>query len=374
MIIMALDHVRDFIHTDAITQNPVNMQTTTPILFFTRWITHLCAPTFVFLAGTSAYLSLKNHDNFSESRMFLIKRGLWLLLLELTLVNFGFWFDFGFHTFIFQVIGAFGFGFIILGLLLKLSPRTLGIIGLIIIFCHNLTALIPFEKDSIIKTILMPFFGPTAFPIGAQTTFIIGYPPIPWLGVMLIGFACGTFFTLDSEGRKKLFLKIGFGAMTLFVLLRGINIYGDSAPWTTQRDAIYTFMSFMNVTKYPPSLLFCLITLGIMFLMLALTENVKNKISDIVSVYGRVPLFYFLVHFYFIHLILLVVLFFQGYSFSQFEFATGTYGRLKDVPTGLDLWAVYLIWLGVVAILYFPCRWYSLYKSRHKENRWLRYF
>lgn len=371
MIIMALDHVRDLIHVNAITQSPTDLKTTTPILFFTRWITHLCAPTFVFLAGTSVYLSAKNKD-ISETRSFIIKRGIWLIILEFTLVNFALWFDLGFHTFIFEVIAAIGFGFVILGLLINSSPKILGIVGLIIIFGHNLLPLIPFGEGSLIKSILTPFFGFAAFPIGS-TTFLMTYPPIPWLGIMLVGFASGIFFELDSQTRKKRFIQIGIASLLLFVILRIINIYGDPVPWTYQTDAIYTFLSFINLTKYPPSLFFCLTILGITFLMLAFAENAKNKLAEIAIVYGRVPLFYFVVHLYLIHTILLIILLLQGFSFSSLEFATGTFGRPKNVSSGLDLWAVYLIWIGVVAALYFPCQWFGNFKAEHKEKWWLRY-
>jgi uncharacterized membrane protein len=373
MMIMALDHVRDLIHVDAIAQSPTNLATTTPILFFTRWITHLCAPTFVFLAGTSVYLSLKNSENISETRMFLIKRGLWLIILEFTLVNFALWFDFGAHILIFEVIAAIGFGFIILGLLLNLSPKTLGIIGLIIIFGQHLIPLIPFGEGSVIKMILTPLFGSTAYPIAANMTLVMGYPPIPWLAIMLLGFASGKFFEMDEDRRKRLFLKIGFGALGLFALLRFLNFYGEPVLWTWQKDAVYTTLSFFNVTKYPPSLQFCLVILGCTFLMLAFAEKAKNKFTEIAMVYGKVPLFYFLIHLYLIHLILLAVLFLQGFYFSQLDFASGTFGRPKDAPSGLDLWAIYLIWIGVVAFLYFPCRWYGAYKAQHPEKGWLRY-
>jgi uncharacterized membrane protein len=371
MIIMALDHVRDLIHVDSITQNPTDLATTTPILFFTRWITHLCAPTFVFLAGTSAYLAFKNTGNLSASRIFLIKRGIWLVILELTLVNFALWFDPGFHNVIFEVIAAIGVSFIILGLLLKLSPTTLGIIGLTIIFGHNLIDLL--DKDSLVKAILTPFFGFTAFPLSAQNLFILAYPPIPWLGIMLAGFAAGQFFEMDEDQRKSLFFKIGLAALGLFVVLRFINVYGDPVLWTAQKDWVYSLLSFFNVTKYPPSLQFCLVILGFTFLMLALAEKAKNKFTDIAQVYGRVPLFYFVIHLYLIHLIALAVLFFQGFQSAQFDFASGTFGRPKGIPSGLDLWGVYLIWIGVVAVLYFLCSWYGNYKAQHKERWWLRY-
>jgi uncharacterized membrane protein len=212
MIIMALDHVRDMIHTESITQSPTNLETTTPILFFTRWITYLCAPTFVFLAGTSAYLSIKRVDEFAKSRRFLLKRGLYLVLLEFVVVNFGLFFDLGFHTLLFEVIATIGFGFIILSLLLKLSPKTIAIIGLAIIFFHNLLSIVPLANTSPFAKIFMAFFTPGAFPF-ANRVFIMAYPPIPWLGIMLVGFAAGRLFEMPVLKRKNFFSKIGIVAI-----------------------------------------------------------------------------------------------------------------------------------------------------------------
>ena len=372
MIIMALDHVRDLMHVNSITQSPTNLETTTPILFFTRWITYLCAPTFVFLAGTSAFISFKNKNNFVQSRNFLLKRGVYLVILEFVVVNFFMYFDPGYHTLIFEVIATIGFGFIVLSFLLKLPPKTIAIIGVVIIFCHNLFSLIPFEQGSVVKNILSPLLTLAVFPVFANKVFIMAYPPIPWLGIMLAGFATGKLFERQQPERKKIFIKIGVGALALFVVIRFRNIYGDPVKWAVQKNTIFTFLSFMNVTKYPPSLLFCLITLGIMFLMLAFTDGVKNKFITITSVYGRVPLFYFLVHFLLIHIIMVAVILLQGFHWSQLDFASGNFGRPKDVQSGLPLWAIYLIWISVVAILYKPCVWYWKYKSAHK-NGWVRY-
>jgi len=372
MIIMALDHVRDLMHVDALTQSPTDLATTTPILFFTRWITHLCAPIFVFLAGTSVYLSLKSNNNVAAIRRHLIKRGFWLVFLEFTVVNFGLFFDIGFHSLLFQVIGAIGFGFICLGLLLKIPSKQLGIAGLLIIFCHNLLPLIPFAEGSVVKAILAPFFSPVVIPIFAGKVFIMGYPPIPWLGIMLVGFASGRFFEKEATERKKLFLKLGFAALGLFVLLRFINIYGDPVLWSAQKDGLFTFSSFMNVTKYPPSLLFCLVTLGILFLLLSIADELSNSIKKVTSVYGKVPLFYFIVHFYVIHIFTLIMLLLQGVEWKQFEFAIGTFGRPKNLETGVSLWAIYLIWMTIVALLYKPCVWFGAYKARNAQW-WLRY-
>jgi uncharacterized membrane protein len=372
MIIMVLDHVRDLMHVDSITQSPTDLSTTTSLLFFTRWITHLCAPIFVFLAGTSAYIVFKNNNNSVETRQHLFKRGLWLLLLEFTVVNFAIFFDAGFHTVLFGVIATIGFGFILLGLLLKLSSRQLGVIGLIILFCHNLTALIPFSENSLIKLILTPFFNPTAIPLFAGKVFVMGYPPIPWLGIMLVGFAAGQFFEWDAAKRKQRFIQFGLGALFLFILLRFVNIYGDSLPWASQKTPLLTFLSFMNVTKYPPSLAFCLVTLGLMFLLLAFAEQLNSGFKKVASVYGKVPLFFFVIHFYLVHIVALIMLFLQGFHWGQFAFATGTFGRPKGLESGLSLGAIYLIWVGVLVALYPLCLWFGKYKAAHRYW-WLRY-
>src|SRR6185437_249706 len=220
MIIMALDHVRDMMQINSVVQSPTDLPTTTPALFFTRWITYLCAPIFVFLAGTSAYISLRNKNNMSQSKKFLITRGLGLILLEFTIVNFGLFFDPGFHTLIFEVIATIGFGFIILGFLLKLKLKTIAITGLIIIVGHNLLSLLPLADGSITKTILDLLFNLAAFPVSPNTTFVMAYPPIPWLGIMLIGFTSGNLFELPEEKRALLFLRIGLGALLIFVALR----------------------------------------------------------------------------------------------------------------------------------------------------------
>jgi uncharacterized membrane protein len=223
----------------------------------------------------------------------------------------------------------------------------------------------------LLKKILTPFFAPAVFPF-LNKVFIMAYPPLPWLGIMLAGFASGTFFELPGLIRKKLFINIGLIAILLFIVVRFINRYGDPVPWSLQKDQVFTFLSFMNVAKYPPSLVFCLITLGIMFLMLAFSEGINNKLITIVSVYGKVPLFYFLVHFFLIHFIMLGVMFLQGFHGSQLDFASGTFGRPKGLNSGLQLWAIYLIWIVVVAVLYKPCQWFGKYKATHEQG-WLKY-
>ena len=372
MIIMALDHTRDLLHVNSVTQSPSNLLTTTPWLFFTRWITYLCAPTFVFLAGTAAYLSFKSKADSSASRQFLLKRGVWLIVLEFTLVNFALWFDLGFHNFIFEVIATIGFGFIMLGLLLRIPSRTIGIIGLLIIFLHGLFALIPFAENSFFKTILSPLFGLGRFPLTTHINFTMAYPPVPWLGIMLAGFAAGKLFESAPDKRKKIFVRIGAGALVLFIVLRFVNMYGDPLPWGIQKNSLYTFLSFMNISKYPPSLLFCLITLGIMFLMLAFAETIKPPLINIVSVYGKTPLFYFLLHFYLIHVIMIAVMLLQGFHWADLDFAGGIFGRPAAKKSGVTLWVVYIVWISVVLVLYKPCLWFGRYKATHQQF-WLKY-
>lgn len=372
MIIMALDHVRDLMHIDSIIQSPTDLTTTTPLLFFTRWITHLCAPIFVFLAGTSVYLLLQKKGNEAEVRKLTIKRGLWLILLEFTLVNFAIFFDVGFNTLLFEVIASTGFGFIMLSLSLKVPSKYVGLLGLVIVCLHNALPLIPLSNDSVIKLVLSPLFNPTAVPLFAGKVFVIGYPPIPWLGIMLLGFATGPLFGLPPEKLKSIFIKIGLSTLFLFFVIRFINIYGDSAPWSIQENRMLTFLSFMNVSKYPPSLVFCLITLSIMFLLLASSDTWSDIVKKYIIVYGKVPLFYFIVHFYLIHCLTILMLSFQGFDFTQMEFATGTFGRPKGVASGLSLWSIYLVWLFVVVMLYKPCEWFGRYKATH-NHWWLRY-
>ena len=371
MIIMALDHLRDLMHTTAITQQPTNLTTTTPELFFTRWITHLCAPSFVFLSGASAFLSMKSKNNIAATGKFLLTRGLWLIVLELTLVNFGIWFDVHFNVFLFAVISAIGFGFIILSLLLNATPKTIGIIGILIICLHNLAPLVPFAETSLFKKILMPFFAPAMYPLGAGKVLLIGYPPVPWLGIMLVGFACGSFFEIRLQKQQSLFLKAGLSAIGLFVVLRFINVYGDLLPWSHQKNGLFTFLSFINLTKYPPSLDFCLLFLGILFLILSAIQGIKNKLTEYVCVYGKVPLFYYLIHWYIIHLLVFIMIFLQGFKRTDMVFGFN-YGRPKT-GSGIELWAIYIVWIAIVAVMYPLCKWYGRYKENHKEKKWLRY-
>jgi uncharacterized membrane protein len=372
MIIMALDHTRDFMHVSSLTLDPLNMASTTPVLFFTRWITHFCAPVFVFLSGTSAFLSVRNRANIAASRNFLITRGIWLIILEFTVVNFAIWYDIHFRILLFQVIAAIGFGFIVLSFLLKFHPMIIGITGLIIIFGHNLLASIPFENGSIMWKVLSPLINFNLYQVSPHFTFVIAYPLIPWFGIMLTGFAAGLLFELPGKKRKRIFLMTGMAGLLVFTILRLSNFYGDQSQWSSQKNIIFTFLSFINVSKYPPSLLFSLMTLGVMFLVFYISECLKNRFMKIVSVYGRVPFFYYLIHLYLIHSLMLLIMFIQGFQWSDLSFEPFQFGR-AGAGSGIGILPVYLIWLSVVGCLYPLCKWYGNYKSTHKEKWLLRY-
>lgn len=372
MIIMALDHTRDLMHSTSLTQDPTNLTTTTVALFLTRWVTHLCAPTFVFLSGTSAYLSLKNSGNVSANRRFLLTRGLWLIVLEFTLINFALWFDVQFRILALQVIGAIGFGFIILSFLLNLSSRTVLFMGLSIMVLHNLLQGVSFAENPPLNFVWSLFFRPGVFPLTPQFMFAVLYPLIPWLGILLLGYGLGSLFMQSAQQRRKELLRLSALTVGVFVLLRFINIYGDPAPWAPQKDSVLTLLSFISTTKYPPSLLYTAMTLGIMFLILAITDGIRNRFTEVVSVYGKVPLFYYLIHWYLIHSLMVGLMIVQGFQWGELIFSPFGFGRPK-APSGVELWAIYLIWLSVVAFLYPLCRWYWNYKQRNRGIWWLRY-
>ncbi|GAB4023221.1 DUF1624 domain-containing protein [Spirosoma koreense] len=370
MVIMALDHVRDLLHTPALTQNPADLATTTPAIFMTRWITHLCAPTFVFLSGTSAYLSLRKRNDVS-ARRFLRKRGLVLILLELTIVNFAFWFDIHFHSLMLQVIFVIGGGLIMLSFLAKLPPKWVGIIGLIIVGGHNLLQAVPTFPNLGARLGWSLLFRTDFFPLGSSFGLLVGYPLIPWLGIMLLGFACGQLMEQPRDRRKSLLLRVSLGSLLLFVLLRLLNVYGDPVPWSPQKDSLFTVLSFINVTKYPPSLQYDLLMLGLMFLILSAADGANNVFTRWLTVYGKVPMFYYILHWYLVHLSMIAMSLLQGYTLADIPSGPLNFGRPEGA--GISLGLVYVVWLGLVLALYPLCQWYGRYKAAHPEIGWLRY-
>jgi uncharacterized membrane protein len=374
MVIMALDHTRDYFHIDAMTQDPTDMGTTTPLLFFTRWITHFCAPTFVFLSGTSIYLQSIRKTK-KELSWFLFTRGLWLVIAELTIVGFGWSFDPFFSFFFMQVMWAIGCSMILLSGLLFLGYRVLAAIGIVITLCHNLMDYTYFT-DPEVKAALNVFLI-TEFKVYTLlgTKIMIAYAVLPWTGIMLLGFAAGKWYNtkaVKEQQRRKFLVSSGFVLITLFIVLRFINGYGDLQPWEHQSTKTYTFLSFFNVTKYPPSLQYACMTLGPALLALVVLENIQNRFTAIMNIFGRVPFFYYLLHVYVIHLLCVALYFMQGFTLADLFTKPMAFGFRPREGFGFTLGFVYVVWLLVIALCYFPCRWYNNYKSTHSKW-WLGY-
>lgn len=376
MLIMAIDHVRDNFLRGA--PNPTDLNTTTPLLFFTRWITHFCAPTFVFLSGVSAYLAGTRRSG-GQLSSFLIKRGLWLILLELTLITFAFFLDPGFHYLLLQVIWVIGAGMIILGILirLKVSPGNIGTIGAFIFFGHDLLDYMELgELGKAYWWNMLWSCGPTPSsitPIGGGHFLVTLYALLPWTAVLLLGYAVGALYdnSFDPARRKKLLLYSGLGLLGLFVVLRFFNLYGDPSPWFTQRTNILSILSFLNVSKYPPSLSYSSVMLGPVLILLACTEGVTGWVSRVIMVYGKVPFFYYVLHWYLIQIIHVGLFFSTGFTSSQIVNPRSPF-RFFPAGFGLDLGGVYLVWLVVIVLLYWPCKWFGQYKQTHRKW-WLSY-
>jgi len=374
MVIMAIDHIRDFYSYHH--PEPTDLAQTTAFLFFTRWITHFCAPTFVFLSGTSAYLAGTRRTK-SELSKFLIKRGLWLLVVELALITLAITLDPGYHVLILQVIWAIGGSMILLGLLVWAPLPVIGAIGVILVFGHNIFDILQLHaiNDTFLGKLFFSGAGFGAFqPFAPNRGFLIAYALLPWTGLMMIGYVFGTLYnkTYAAVKRRKVLLYSGLGALALFFLFRYFNIYGDPNPWSAQKTTALSIISFFNVTKYPPSLLYTCMTIGTALLILAFTENVKNKFTSILFVYGNVPFFYYLCHWYLIRTSTVVIFFLSGFNSSQI--INPKQGPILFQPDefGFSLGWLYLIWFCLIFILYFPCRWFANYKRTHTQW-WLSY-
>jgi uncharacterized membrane protein len=374
MIIMALDHVRDYFHYSSFQYDPLNLARTSVPIFFTRWITHYCAPIFMLLAGTSAFISGQRKTK-KQLSFFLFTRGLWLVFLELVIVNFGWNFDIGFHSVLLVTIWALGISMIALAAIIYLPEKIILVVGIVLVAGHNLLDTVQVQGGQAAAFGWSLLHQPNLFSWHGET-ILIGYPVIPWIGTMTLGYCLGSLYasSFDAAKRKKLLLQIGVSAIGLFILLRCINIYGDAAHWSQQRSPVYTFLSFLNTSKYPPSLLYLLMTLGPALIFLAVTEKVQGAVSTVISVYGRVPMFYYLLHIYLIHLLTMIS--------SQLFTAFGWHRWILHEPLwfiqslkgyGFPLVVVYLVWIIIVAGLYPLCKWYDQYKQANKHKWWLSY-
>jgi uncharacterized membrane protein len=362
MVLMALDHTRDFFGAPG---NPTDPTRTA--LFLTRWITHLCAPTFFLLTGTGAFLSRRRRPERGLSR-FLITRGAWLVLLELTLFRFAYQFNVDYRVTMLLVIWALGWAMITLGVLVRLPLPAILAVGLTLILGHNLL-------DGVRSTnpLWAILHGPGLVLQGEQTIFA-AYPLIPWIGVTAVGYALGAVFEWDAVRRRRLLTWLGIASILGFVVLRVANVYGDPRPWSVQSTTVATVLSFLNATKYPPSLLFLLMTLGPAMLILRALDGRIPAVLRPTTAYGRAPLFYFFAHFTLIHAAATFTTF-VTYGSAHWMVQSPTLDRYPfTAPAGwgFSLPVIYLIWIAVVAALYKPCQWFAGVKSR--RGGVLRYF
>ena len=366
MIIMALDHVRDYFNTGYVLSDPTNMDTTTPALFFTRWITHFCAPVFVFLAGTSAFLYGTKKNSKKDLSKFLFSRGLWLVFIELTVVNFAWTFDINLGLHIFQVIWAIGICMIILAALIYLNRKILLVLGFIILFGQNLLDSITFQGSDSLSIFWYLIHQQNLVVLNnGESLFFFAYPILPWLGIMVLGYCFGYLYKKECtiQFRKKWLLILGFGSVILFIGIRFLNIYGDLAPWSSQKNLTYTLMSFLNTTKYPPSLVYTLMTLGPAMLFLYGIETIKNKWTQFLVTIGRVPF----------HILGIIGLLILGESGKELIFTPTRFMSDYLIDKGFELWVTYLVWLFVIILLYPLCKLFMNYKATHKDKWWLSY-
>ncbi len=389
MVVMMLDHTRDFVHNAALSFDPLDLTRTSVPLFFTRWITHFCAPVFVFLAGTGTYLQLARGKSRRELSRFLITRGLWLIFLELTAVRLGASFNLTDYRFfgMLQVIWVIGLSMILLAALIHLPLKVVGAFGILMIALHNLldplqvaalrgpATAVPGLAAKLWIILHQPF---NAFPIlgWPSPVVLVVYPVIPWVGVMAAGYAFGSLYQNEAVLRRRRLLWIGGISTAVFVLLRAINIYGDPSRWSAQKNTVFTFLSFLNTTKYPPSLLYLLMTLGPAIIALVWFERTSlrgwlGKLRNALVTFGRVPLFFYLLQWPTAHTISLLLHLAFGKPVGWL-FQTPLDWGSQPAGIGFNLAVVYASWLAGVLLLYPLCRWFAAVKQRRRDW-WLTY-
>jgi uncharacterized membrane protein len=378
MILMAIDHVR--VYSGLPAGGP------TPGIFFTRWVTNFCAPAFIFLAGTSAFLHGRKRPGLSR---FLITRGIWLVFLELTILRVAWTFNFDLmHYEMAGVIWVIGWCMVLLAGLVKLPLRVIGTIGLVIIAGHNLAdpylgTLVPALSSGglsgLWKVLYIGFYG-GPIRLGADgPNLIVLYSIVPWIGVMATGYAFGAVLMLDPLRRDQICLRLGLGAVALFLVLRGFNLYGDPRPWNGAVRGepgvppMPALLAFLNTNKYPASLAFLLMTLGPTIALMPLLERARGAVARWVMVFGRVPFFYYVLHIPLIHALALLVSFARSGEVSPWLFANHPMGN-PPPPEGYTwgLGLLYGVWALVIVVLYFPCHWFADLKARRKDW-WLDY-
>ena len=368
MILMAIDHVRVFSGVPA--GGPA------PGVFFTRWVTHFCAPAFIFLAGTSSFFYGRKHAGLSR---FLLIRGAWLIFLELTFLRLAWTFNFDFrHYEMAGVIWVIGFCMIIMSVLVKLPLPAIGAIGVLIIAGHNLldpdlNAILQngSQVSALWKILYVGFYaGPIHL---GELNFVVLYSLIPWIGVMAAGYAFGQVLLMESKRRDRMCLIIGFAAIALFLVLRGFNLYGDPFPWHAG-GRMPAPLAFLNTTKYPASLCFLLMTLGPTIALIPLLQRAGGRFARIITVFGRVPFFYYVLHIPLIHFLAIMISEVRSGSINPWLFANHPMGNPPPPPGyAWSLPLLYLVWAITIITLYLPCRWFAELKAKRGDS-WLQYF
>ncbi len=366
MILMALDHVRDYFSASG--QNPMTDPDVSAALFATRWITHLCAPTFVLLAGVSAGLMARRKSP-SELSRFLLTRGIWLIFLEATVITLSWKFNFGNSPgVILQVIWVLGVAMVILAGLIHLPRSAVVWIGIVVVAGSNLLdGLLPAGGFQVPGAFWLSIHRPILWMSGGISV-LIAYPILGWSGLMACGYGLAAIFSWETERRQRFLLKLGGGLLALFVVLRWLNLYGDPTPWQSGDSWGRTVINFVNVEKYPPSLLFLAVTIGLAMPLLALVERWRSPFHNAIVTIGRVPLFYYVAHLYLAHLLAMIAGIFQGLPATAWLVTVLT----KPEGYGFGLPVVYLVWVGLVLALYPACRWFAQLKAQRKDW-WMSY-
>ena len=353
MAVMALDHTRDFFGTSGF--NPRDVME--PTLFLTRWVTHFCAPTFIFLAGLSAFLYGRGRSTEELSR-FLLIRGLWLILIDLTLIKFGWRFEVDLYRLSAGVIFVTGASMVALAALIWLPRWAIAGVTLIMIAGHNLFDGVRAEELGGASWAWHLLHEPGLVPLGHEVNLYVLYPLIPWIGVMAAGYLLGPAMQLEERTRQRVLFGLGAAVTLGFIVLRATNLYGDPAPWTPQQTLLSTVLSFLNCEKYPPSLLYLMMTLGPALMLLASFEHARGAFARLLATFGQVPFFYYVVHLYLIHALAVATTFAMT-------------GVLTRTPTiGLGLPGIYFVWLLVLVLLYPICRWFAELKERGSGWWW----
>ncbi|MFL5584433.1 MAG: DUF1624 domain-containing protein [Gemmatimonadaceae bacterium] len=367
MILMALDHTRDFFTLPGL--NPTNLATTTPALFFTRWVTHFCAPVFFLLTGTGAYLSLRRRSRADLSR-FLLTRGIWLIFLDVVIARcLAYQFNFDYRVTMLLVLWALGWAMIFLSALVFLPVSVSTTIGAILIVGHNLLDGVKWSNP------LWSILHAPGFVLNTPDHVVfVAYPLIPWIGATAVGYGLGQVYAWDVERRRTFLLRLGIALTVAFIAIRAVNKYGDPSRWVQQAASTFTVLSFLNTTKYPPSLLFLLMTLGPAMIFLWAVDRGTPRVARPALIIGKVPMFYYLLHFALIHVVAVIICY-ARYRSAHWMFESPDLGHYPFTPPpgwGYSLPVVYLVWAAVVIMMYPLCRWYAAVKARRSES-WLSY-